>query len=86
MYKVSLTQEAEQFYSQADLPLIKRLNRCFDILQQNPYEHPNIKRLRGPLSGYYRFRAGNWRVIYEVRENSQQVIILLIIHRSRAYR
>ncbi|MBE0411808.1 MAG: type II toxin-antitoxin system RelE/ParE family toxin [Anaerolineales bacterium] len=85
MYEISLTQEAEQFYKKADLPLTKRLNRCFDLLRQNPFDHPNIKRLRGPLKGYFRFRVGNWRVVYEVDENSQQVIIYLIVHRSQAY-
>jgi len=85
MYEILLARDAKQFYNNADLPLTKRLNRCFDLLQQNPYEHSNIKRLRGPLRGYFRFRVGNWRVVYGVNEDSQQVIIYLIAHRSQAY-
>ncbi len=52
MYEVLLTHDAQKFYQSADDPLVRRLNRCFDQLRRNPYEHPNIKRLKGPLAGY----------------------------------
>lgn len=48
MYELMLTHEAQTFYERADASLARRLHRCFDRLRQNPYEHPNIKRLRGP--------------------------------------
>ena len=86
MYELLLTRDAERFYKKADPPLIKRLNRCFDQLQENPYEHPNIKRLKGPLAGNFRYRVGDWRVIYTIEEEAKQVIVLLIVHRSGAYR
>ncbi|WP_396772269.1 type II toxin-antitoxin system RelE/ParE family toxin, partial [Microcystis aeruginosa] len=28
----------------------------------NPRNHPNIKSLKGELSGYYRYRVGDYRV------------------------
>jgi len=49
MYEVLLTRDAQKFYQNADASLVRRLNRCFDQLRRNPYEHPNIKRLKGPL-------------------------------------
>lgn len=85
MYEVLLTKEAQAFYEKADAPLAKRLNRCFDQLRREPHQHPNIKRLRGPLAGYYRYRVGDWRVVYRVDEDGSLVIILIIAHRSRAY-
>ena len=86
MYEVVLTREAQRAYEQADLPLARRPNRCFERLAQNPYEHPNIKRLRGPLAGYWRYRLGNWRVVYGVDEDQHLVTVIIIAHRSRAYR
>jgi mRNA interferase RelE/StbE len=65
---------------------VRRLNRCFEQLRQNPYENPNIKRLKGPLQGYFRYRVGDWRVVYEVDEEKRVVTVLLIVHRSSAYR
>jgi mRNA interferase RelE/StbE len=49
MYELTLTRQAQTFYEQAAAPLVRRLNRCFEQLRQNPYEHPNIKRLKGHL-------------------------------------
>ncbi|MEH2412286.1 type II toxin-antitoxin system RelE family toxin [Nostoc sp.] len=45
----------------------------------------NIKLLKGELSGYYRYRVGNYRVIYQIDDDLNQVTILLIGHRSRVY-
>jgi mRNA interferase RelE/StbE len=86
MYELFLTREAERSYQRADPALARRLNRCFDQLQQNPNEHPNIKRLRESLAGYFRYRVGDWRVIYSVDEDKQQITVLSIVHRSKAYR
>ncbi|MFH1084772.1 MAG: hypothetical protein V1772_03295 [Chloroflexota bacterium] len=53
MYEIRLTREAQAFYQAADKDLAKQLNRCFDQLRQNPYAHPNIRRLKGPLVGQW---------------------------------
>jgi mRNA interferase RelE/StbE len=86
MYDIRLTRDAQAFYQKAEQSLVNRLNRCFDQLEQNPYEHPNIRRLRGPLAGQWRYRVGDWRVVYRVDEEEKAVTVLLIVHRSRAYR
>ncbi len=86
MYKLTLTRDAQKFYEQADAPLVRRLHRCFGHLRENPYEHPSIKRLRGPLVGYFRYRVGDWRVVYHVDEEKHVVTILLVAHRSEVYR
>jgi len=67
--------------STLDLALVKRLHRCFEQLRQDPFQHPNIKRLKGSLAGYYRYRLGDWRVVYRVEEDGRIVIILLIARR-----
>ncbi|MGD8623986.1 MAG: type II toxin-antitoxin system RelE/ParE family toxin [Anaerolineae bacterium] len=86
MYELVLTKEAQAFYEKAGRSLVRRLNRCFDRLRQEPHDHPNITRLRGPLAGCFRYRIGDWRVIYEVDEDGRIVIILIIAHRSKAYK
>jgi mRNA interferase RelE/StbE len=86
MYDLLLTREAQRAYEQADPSLVKKLHRCFEQLRQDPYQHPNVKRLKGPLAGCYRYRLGDWRVVYRVEEDGRIVIILLIAHRRDAYR
>jgi len=86
MYELLLTRRAKQFYEKADSVLVRRVNRCFERLQENPYNYSNIKPLKGLLSGHFRYRLGDWRIIYRVIEKKKQVIILLIVHRKNAYR
>jgi mRNA interferase RelE/StbE len=86
MFDLVLTHEALRFYERADVTLVRRLNRCFDQLRENPHEHPNIKRLSAPLTGCFRYRVGDWRVVYSVNEAACTITVLLIVHRSRAYR
>lgn len=86
MYEILLTRKAQKFYQQADSSLVSRLNRCFAQLHQNPYQHPNIKQLKGSLAGRFRYRVGDWRVVYKVEEEKQLVTVLLIAPRGKVYR
>ncbi len=85
MYEIILTQEAERTYRKVDTPLVRKFNRCTENLSSNPYSHPNIKRLTGTLRGLFRYRIGDWRVVYRVDEENKLVVILVIAHRSGAY-
>jgi len=85
VYSVSLSDEAKRFFENATAQLQKRLDRCFEQLKVNPYKHPNIKPLNGKLAGYYRYRVGNYRVIYQVNKPINHVFVSIIIHRSDAY-
>ncbi|MEI2581738.1 type II toxin-antitoxin system RelE family toxin [Scytonema sp. PRP1] len=85
MYSVILSAEAEEIYASADQALAKKIARCFEQLEQNPRFHPNIKPLKGDLAGYYRYRIGDYRVIYQIDDDTDQVIVNTIAHRREAY-
>ncbi len=57
MYDLILTRKAQRFYQQADQSLASRLNRCFDQLSKNPYQHPNIKPLKYYTLILHKFKA-----------------------------
>ena len=85
MYDVLLAPEARAFYEEADAPLARKLARCFAQLERDPRRHNNIKRLAGELTGRFRYRIGDWRVIYRINEEIHQVHVLLVAHRSEVY-
>lgn len=86
MYAVVLESEAQRFFEEASASLQQRLDRCFDQLKINPSYHPNIKILRGDLSGYYRYRIGDYRVVYYITEEPEPLVIVTVIaHRSEVY-
>jgi mRNA interferase RelE/StbE len=86
MYRVILLLSARRFFENAEPPVAKKLARCFQALEQTPRVHPNIKTLSGPLSGQFRFRAGAYRVVYQIDDAARQVQVLRIAHRSEIYR
>jgi mRNA interferase RelE/StbE len=85
MFKVDLSRKAQEFYTKADRPLARKLARCFEQLEQDPRHHGNIKPLAGNLAGHYRYRVGDYRVIFRIDEKQQLVAVSKIAHRSAAY-
>lgn len=58
----------------------------YPILRSNPCFGPNIKRLRGELSEFYRYRIGDYRLFYKISEEIVIVFILDVSHKSTAYK
>jgi len=85
MHEVVLSPEAAAFYAAADPPLAKKLARCFKQLEQTPRRHSNIKRLTGQLAGLFRYRVGDWRVIFSVDDAARKANVLVVAHRSEVY-
>jgi len=84
-YTVIIGIDAQEFFESSSASLQKKLDRCFEHLKIEPRNYPNIKPLKGELSGYYRYRVGDYRVIYQIDDVLNQVTIILIEHRSRVY-
>ena len=53
-------------------------------LIDNP--HRVGKPLRGDLTGIHSARRGTYRVLYRIKEDSREIVVLRIDHRSDAYR
>ena len=64
----------------------KIVDYVYPMLRENPFFGPNIKRLKGSYSDYYRFRVGQYRVFYKVDREIVTVYIVSIAHRKDAYR
>ena len=86
MYEILLARKARKFYEKASDELIDELQQCFDDLSENPFKGANIKKLKGDLSASWRYRIGNYRVIYAVDEQNQSITVSVIAHRRESYR
>lgn len=85
MYEVEITPEGLRHLDQ--LPAKVRaavIEAILGSIAENP--HRAGKPLRGELEGLYSARRGEFRVIYEIDEDAQVVLIHRAQHRSRAYR
>lgn len=70
-----MTRKAQKFYEKASDELAVQIDDCIDNLSQNPYKGADIKKLKGNYFGYWRYRIGNYRVIYYVEEEKKNITI-----------
>ena len=84
-FEVLLMPAALKFYKTCSEELARRLNKCFEDLESNPFWGSNIKILKGEKRRY-RYRVGDYRVIYSVDKEKKKVIVTLIAPRPSAYR
>ena len=52
-------------------------------IQQNPLSG---KRLHGELSGYYKYRVGDYRIVYRFDSKKSVVVVVKIEHRQGVYK
>jgi len=62
----------------------RRIAIAIELLSENPFP-ANAKRLTG-TNGCYRVRVGDWRVVYEIKNEKLIIFIVRIGHRKDVYR
>ena len=86
-FEVVLFSQAQKFYKKCPEELAKRLNQCFADLEQNPFHGSSIKLLKTSKGiRVYRYRIGDYRVLYDIDKARNIVAVHLILPRSKAYR
>lgn len=60
-----------------------KIIRSFDKIQDNPIS--GIK-LHGELKDYYKFRVGDYRVIYRIDVKKSLILVVKIEHRQGVYK
>ncbi|MCX5667001.1 MAG: type II toxin-antitoxin system RelE/ParE family toxin [Candidatus Omnitrophica bacterium] len=84
MYKVVYLDQVEQDLKKLDKFIIKKiLARIETYLAKEPKELG--KPLKGEFQGYWRYRWGNYRVIYKISEREILILVLRISRRKDAY-
>lgn len=84
MYKVVYLEQVEEDFKKLDKPTIKKiLARIENYLAADPKELG--KAVKGEFQGYWRYRWGDYRVIYKIAEREVLILILRISHRKDIY-
>lgn len=86
MYTVELTSAARREYRRLGERIrtedYVRLQQCLKALAINPHP-PGERRLKGKRT-LSRIRIGNYRIIYEVRDRDQIVLIAHVLRRTES--
>ncbi|PIR59695.1 MAG: type II toxin-antitoxin system RelE/ParE family toxin [Candidatus Pacebacteria bacterium CG10_big_fil_rev_8_21_14_0_10_45_6] len=83
VYKLIFTKSARKDIEKLDSVTKKRLLNKFKTFAQNPLEY--AKKLVNHRIGTYRWRVGNYRVIFDLDDVENIAIVLRVRHRKNVY-
>ena len=86
MYDVLISHEAKKYYKRQDSVTKSRLNRCIELIRQNPFSAPHVKKLRAKLKGSFRYAVGGLRIVYHIDKAKQIITIASIRSRGDVYK
>jgi len=84
-YTVKYDAQAVAELKKLPSKLGKRIVNKTNWLAEN-FEQVNSLPLSGNLSGFYKLRVGDYRVIYSLDQNSKTIIIEKVGHRREIYK
>ena len=87
LWKVEFEREAEKELNRIDRQQAKRILR---YLFERIASHDDPRRfgevLKQNLSGFWKYRVGNYRIICDIQEEIVTVLVLRVGHRRKIYK
>lgn len=85
MYRIEYKKSVKKDLNGLDKPKIKNILREIETLKNGLDNRNDIKKLKGD-NPYYRLRPGDYRVIFEKKDDILVIIVIKIAHRSEVYK
>jgi len=85
MYQIRILDAAARDLARLDPAIGRRIVSRMRWLAEN-LEGVKPEALTGDLTGFYKLRIGDHRVVYEILHSEQTIVIHLIGHRREIYR
>jgi mRNA interferase RelE/StbE len=85
VYQVRILEEAARDLAKVDAAVARRVVSRIRWLAED-LDDIQPEALTGNLAGFYKLRAGDYRVVYEIVHSEQMIIIHLVGHRREIYR
>lgn len=82
MYKIILQKKPEKFFRKLERKEQERIAKKFNELEKNPQLG---KPLTANLTGLWSLRFGDYRAIYQIKQNELIIIVLKLGHRKNIY-
>ena len=84
-WKIEFARSADKELSKLDPPVVKRILRFLkDRVSHDPRSIGEP--LTGNLSGFWRYRVGDYRLYAEIRDSTVTVTVVRVGHRREVYR
>ena len=82
-YSVTIAPAAERQLHKFDRQVRRRVEAAIELLSANPRPPKAIQLVGG--AGEWRVRTGDYRIIYEIRDDHLIVLVLRVGHRREIY-
>ncbi|MAT45723.1 MAG: hypothetical protein CL609_25605 [Anaerolineaceae bacterium] len=84
-YDIRFTKQAAKTLQKIPVSLKNTIRYKIEQIAEDPFlKHPNVTKLQNREG--YRLRVGDWRILYEVRQDDILIIVLKIGLRKEVYR
>lgn len=85
-YTIEFVKSARKEFERLPVKIRAKTAEALHLLAQNPYsELLKIKKMKG-AANLYRIRLGDYRLVYEIRNDRLVVLIIKVGHRREVYR
>ncbi len=85
MYRIRIIQAATRDLERLDKPFARRITQRINWLAAN-LDDIRPESLTGDLAGFYKFRVGDYRIVYEIFYDENIIVIHQVGHRKEIYR
>ncbi len=76
-------KNADKRFLKLPIHVQRRVIRAYDIIKQNPIAG---EKLHGELSGFYKYRVGDYRIVYVFNAKKSRIEVITIEHRQGVYK
>lgn len=86
-WEIEFTDSAVKKLRKIDPPVAKRLVRFLrERVADGADPRTYGKQLKGPLSEYWRYRVGDYRLICSIEDRVMRIVVVDLAHRKNVYR
>jgi mRNA interferase RelE/StbE len=86
MWQLKILKRAEKVLEKLDKPKQAKLANYLDNIRQLPEPHKKAKALTGKLTGLWRFRVNDFRIICQIDRKTITILVLDIGDRKEIYK
>jgi mRNA interferase RelE/StbE len=83
-YEIIFSKGAWRRFKKLNPDAKNQIEKAIANLADNPRPQ-SCKRMKGKYKGYWRERTGDYRIIYEIREQQLLIVVVGVGHRKSIY-
>ena len=85
MWTLNFSAKAAKLFNKLDKPIQRQLAAEIDKILSLDDPRQLGKSLTGELSGLWRYRAGDYRIVCEIQDNVLMILVVRVAHRKDIY-